>query len=154
PATLRAFLPALVALLAFAPAALAQIGGSNITREDVEIAPFIGYRTGGSLSGELDGTPPDFSIESGTSYGRTVDLTLHGGTFKLELLYSRQSTEIADAGLARPGGLDLNVEYMMGGLLQEVGNEKSRFFVSVLAGATRLVPTGFDSTTKFSLSLG
>ena len=147
-------IPPLLVFLALSPAAFAQGGTPNITQESVEFAPFIGFRTGGGLTGQLAGTPRDFSIESGTSYGGTVDLNLHGGNFKLELLYSRQSTEIADAVLFRPGGLDLNVEYLMGGLLQEVGNEKSRFFVSLLAGATRLAPRDFDSTTKFSLSLG
>lgn len=139
--------------LAFAPAALAQ-GGGNITQESVEIAPFAGYRTGGSLSGSLDGTVQDFGVESGASYGGTVDFNLHQGNFKLELLYSRQSTTVEGAIPLVPGGLDLNVEYLMGGLLQEVGSAKSRFFVSVLAGGTRLAPRFFDAETKFSLSLG
>ena len=126
----------------------------NITQESVEIAPFGGYRTGGSLSGELDGTLQDFGIQSGASYGGTIDFNLHQGNFKLELLYSRQSTRVEGAIPLVPGGLDLNVEYLMGGLLQEVGSPKSRFFVSVLAGGTRLAPRAFESETKFSLSLG
>jgi len=142
------------ALLALAPAALAQVGSTNITQESFEIAPFVGIRTGGGLSGQLDGTPRDFSIQSGTSYGGTLDFNLNRGNFKLEVLYSRQSTKIEEAVLLVPGGLDLNVEYLQGGVLQEVGSEKSRFFVSVLAGATRFAPRGFDSETKFSLSLG
>ena len=93
-------------------------------------------------------------IQSGTSYGGTLDFNLHRGNFKIEVLYSRQSTEIEEAVLLVPGGLDLNVEYLQGGVIQEVGSEKSRFFVSVLAGATRFAPQGFDSETKFSLSLG
>ena len=144
----------ILALLAVAPAALAQVGTVNITQESVEIAPFVGIRTGGSLSGQLDGTPRDFAIESGTSYGGTLDFNLHRGNFKIEALYSRQSTKIEEAVLLVPGGLDLNVEYLQGGVIQEVGSEKSRFFVSVLAGATRFAPLGFDAETKFSLSLG
>ncbi|HEY6547088.1 MAG TPA: outer membrane beta-barrel protein [Vicinamibacteria bacterium] len=145
----------LPALLALAPAAaLAQVGTTNITQESVEIAPFVGIRTGGSLSGQLDGTARDFAIESGTSYGGTLDFNLHRGNFKFEVLYSRQSTQIEQAVQLVPGAPDLNVEYLQGGVLQEVGNEKSRFFVSVLAGATRFAPQGFDSETKFSLSLG
>jgi hypothetical protein len=141
-------------LLALAPAALAQSGAGNITQESVEIAPFGGYRTGGSLGGELDGTRQDFGIQGGASYGGTVDFNLHQGNFKLELLYSRQSTQVEGAIPVVPGGLDLNVEYLMGGLLQEVGSTKSRFFISLLAGATRLAPRAFEADTKFSLSLG
>ena len=114
----------------------------------------MGFRTGGSLSGQLDGTPRDFAIQSGTSYGGTLDFNLNQSNFKIELLYSRQSTEVEEAGLLVPGGLDLNVEYLQGGILQEVGSVKSRFYVTVLAGATRFAPRGFDSETKFSLSLG
>ena len=110
-------------LLALAPAALAQ-SGSNITQESIEIAPFGGYRTGGSLSGQLDGTLQDFGIQSGASYGGTIDFNLHSGNFKLELLYSRQSTQVEGAIPSVPGGLDLNVEYLMGGLLQEVGTHE------------------------------
>ncbi len=140
-------------LFALAPAALAQ-STSNITQESVEITPFVGIRTGGSLSGELDGTARDLEIEGGTSYGGILDFNLHKNNFKLEVLYSRQSTKIDQAGLLVPGGLDLNVEYLQGGVLQEVGNEKSRYYLAVLAGATRFAPRGLDSEMKFSLSLG
>ena len=140
-------------LLALAPAALAQSGG-NITQESIELAPFGGYRTGGSVSGELDGTLQDFGIQSGASYGGTIDFNLHSGNFKLELLYSRQSTQVEGVIPFVPGGRDLNVEYLMGGLLQEVGTTKSRFFISLLGGGTRLSPRAFESDTKFSLSLG
>ncbi len=138
--------------LALVVPALAQ-GPDNITRENVEISPFVGWRTGGGLSGDLDGTIREFGIESGPSYGGTLDFNLHKANLKLEVLYSRHSTELDTAGLL-PGGAPLDVEYLQGGLLQETGSEKSRFFISALAGATRFSPRSFDSVTKFSLSLG
>jgi hypothetical protein len=140
------------ALLGCVVPALAQ-GAANITQESVEITPFGGIRTGGGLTGELDGTARDFSIESGAAYGGTVDVNLHKGNFKLELLYSHQGTQLETAGLL-PGGARLNVDVLQAGILQETGRPKSRFFVSFLLGATRFDPKPYDSLTKFSLSIG
>jgi hypothetical protein len=139
-------------ILAFVAPAVAR-GQDNITHENVEITPFAGWRTGGGLSGDLDGTLREFGIKNGASYGGTLDLNLHRANLKLEVLYSRHSTELETAGLL-PGGAPLTVEYLQGGLLQETGNEHRRFFISALAGATKYAPRGFDSVTKFSMSLG
>ena len=144
----------MAARLGCAAPALAQDATPNITHESVEIIPFGGARTGGGVTGELDGASREFGFGSGASYGGVLDFNLHKNNFKLELLYSRQRTEIESANLLVRDGLKLNIEYLQGGLLQEVGSEKSRFYVSVLLGASRFSPEGFDSETKFSLSLG
>jgi len=138
--------------LAFVAPALAQ-SHVNITQENIEITPFGGWRTGGGLTGDLDGTNRSFSIESGGIYGGALDINLHRANLKLEVLYSHQGTELDTAGLLL-GGAPLDVDYLQGGLLQETGDEHRRFFLSLLAGATKFNPRGFDSVTKFSLSLG
>jgi hypothetical protein len=141
-------------LLGLALPSFAQNAPGDITHENVELMPFYGFRTGGGLSGELDGTARDFSIKSSSSYGGAIDFNLHSGNFKIEALYSRQSTEIESAGLIVPNGVHLHVEYLQAGILQEAGSEKGRFYVSVLLGATRFAPDGFDSATRFSTSIG
>jgi hypothetical protein len=133
---------------------LAQNYSGNISEENVELMPFIGYRTGGSLSGQVEQTFREFGIKGNASYGGVIDFNLHSGNFKIEALYSRQSTEIEGAGLLVPNGLDIDVEYLQGGILQESGSERGRFYISALLGATRFSPAGFDSVTKFSTSLG
>jgi hypothetical protein len=133
---------------------LAQNASGNISNENVELVPFIGYRTGGSLSGHVENTVRDFGIKNATSYGGVIDVSLHQGNFKIEGLYSRQTTEIESAGLLVPNGLNLSVEYLQAGILQESGSERGRFYISVLLGATRFNPVGYDSETKFSTSIG
>jgi len=146
--------PWLIALWGLAAPALAQSGTADITRENIEIMPFGGWRTGGGLAGELAGTGLNLGLKSGASYGGAVDFNLHGGNFKIEALYSRQSTELESGSGLVPAGLGLNVEYLQAGLLQETGSEKGRFYISALLGATRFDPEGFQSETKFSLSVG
>jgi hypothetical protein len=141
-------------LLGLAAPALAQSDTTNITQENVEIMPFAGWRTGGGLTGDFYGTTHDFGIQSAASYGGALDFNLHGGNFKIEVLYSRQSTNLSSVGFVLPNDYPLTVEYLQAGLLQETGSEKSRFYVSVLLGATRFAPQGYDSVTKFSASLG
>ena len=103
-----------VGSLALASPSLAQNFNGNISNENVELIPFIGYRTGGSLSGQVENTVRDFGIKSDASYGGVIDVSLHQGNFKLEALYSRQSTEINGAGLLVPSGLNVDVEYLQG----------------------------------------
>ena len=147
------FVMALGSLVLASPS-LAQSAAGNISNENVELMPFVGYRTGGGLSGQVENTVRDFGIKNSTSYGGVIDVSLHQGNFKIEALYSRQTTEIEGAGLLVPNGLDLSVEYLQAGILQESGSERGRFYISVLLGATRFNPVGYDSATKFSTSLG
>jgi hypothetical protein len=143
-----------VGSLALASPSLAQNFNGNISNETVELMPFVGYRTGGSLSGQFENTVRDFGIKGNTSYGGVIDVNLHQNNLKIEALYSRQTTDIEGAGLLVPNGLDIGVEYLQGGILQESGSERGRFYISALLGATRFTPRGFDSATKFSTSLG
>jgi hypothetical protein len=133
--------------------ALAQ-DPDDITRENVELAPFAGYRTGGGLTGGLDDALSDLAIQNGASYGVTVDFNLHKANFKFELRYSHHGTQLDTAGFLPASSAPLDVDYLHAGFLQETGSPKSRFFVSVLTGVTRFAPRGFDPVRKFSISLG
>jgi len=142
-------------VLGVAGPARAQVGSNDITREKVELTPFYGYRTGGGFSAQVGDQTLSFGLESDASYGGIVDFNLHKDNFKFEVLYSRQQTRVSTDRLLEPGSsLPLNVEYLLAGLSQEVGNPKGRFFVSALIGASRFSPQGFDSVTKFAGALG
>jgi hypothetical protein len=151
---IRTLFVAVVGTLGLAGSSLAQNFNGNISNENVEIMPFIGYRTGGSLNGQVEDTVRAFGIKGSTSYGGVIDVNLHQSNLKLEALYSRQTTDIEGAGVLVPNGLDISVEYLQGGISQESGSERGRFYISALVGATRFDPRGYDSVTKFSGSLG
>lgn len=145
---LALLVPAL--LLATLPAA-GQGGPPDITRENVELIGFGGYRTGGSL---VDGDQELLQLDAGGSYGGAIDFNLHKANFKLEALYSHTGSSIGFDRLVPASTIDLSIDYIQAGILQETGSERSRFYASALLGATLFRPTGFDSVTKFSFSIG
>jgi hypothetical protein len=133
----------LAALCLAAPEARAQ---------SVQIAPFAGYQFGGSFHSPV--LLRDFDLESGLSYGGTLDIGI-SEHFRVEMLYSRQETKLEgnlDGGI-RP---DVNVERYMGGIQEEKGEGPSKFFGTFLLGVTRFVPglPGFDSKSRFALGVG
>jgi hypothetical protein len=146
----RLALGASALILAALPAA-GQGGPPDITRENVEFVGFAGFRTGGSLANNADEL---LELDGGTSYGGVIDVNLHKGNFKLEALYSHNQSGIKLDQFVSGSSLDIAIDYIQAGILQETGNEKTRFYASVLLGATLFRPTAFDSVTKFSFSVG
>lgn len=144
--------------LALALAALAAPALADGTYR-FELTPQVQYRFGGTLSGEDNAIADvDLDINDGEAFGVTFDIPL-SSNLQLELLASRQSTELRfDQGLF--GGnadvADIDLTYLHAGLLVQGGNrEVSPFFVAS-AGATVLDPNvpGADNETRFSVSLG
>jgi hypothetical protein len=122
---------------------------ADVRAQTVEVAPFVGLGFGGSLmSPALDEA---FSIKSGMTYGVTVDLPI-APMWRFEVLYSRQESRIdgADARVS----LGLDVERYMVGVQEEKAWSDVRFIGTFLAGATRFVPSGYDSEFWFSVALG
>lgn len=146
------FILACALTLSATPRAAAQSASQLLGDEKIELTPFIGFRTGGGFT--VGDSGAGFDIGDSTSYGGLVDFNLNKNNFKLELLYSHQSSDVDTKGLIPIELSDLTVDYYQAGALQEVGDPKSRLFVSVLLGATRFAPASFDSTTKFSASIG
>lgn len=138
------------ATLAAQPAA-AQVGRGDLGQEDVEIMPFGGYRTGGTL---VDGNDEFAEIEGGASYGGALDFNLHKGNFKIEALYSHNAASVGLGSFFPGERLGVAIDYIQGGILQETGSERTRFYVSALLGTTMFRPEGFDSVYKFSFSIG
>ena len=120
---------------------------ADVRAQTVEVAPFVGLGFGGSLESPALGEA--FSIKSGMTYGVTVDLPIVP-LWRFELLYSRQESRIAGAGVS----LELDVERYMAGVQEEKVWNDVRFIGTFLTGATRFVPSGYDSEFSFSLALG
>jgi len=133
-----------------APDAMAQ--GRSSDPPTIQIAPFVGYQFGGSIFSDTFNRK--FSFESGLNWGGSVDVAI-GETWRFEVYYSRQDTDLRSAGLAE-AAFDLKVERLMVGFQEEKGAGSVKFFGTILLGATRYTPGDgtLSSDTRFSAGLG
>jgi hypothetical protein len=128
--------PALQLVLLSAPATWAG---------DVEVSPFVGMQYGGSLSSP---SGHEVAIDVGLQYGATLDVGI-AGRWSIELLVSRQETELA--GAPRVG---LAIERYLAGVREEKEVGRFRFLGVFLLGLTRFVPDGRDADERFTGALG
>ena len=138
----------------FAALALVPLTASA-DRARFEVAPFGGYRIGGSFDvedeqgNELRST--DFKEHA--SYGLGLALYRDPNGF-YELLYSRQETELEDSD-PEIDGADITIEYyQFGGTLIFDYEPWLRPYLSLTFGLTRFDANSFGSEYKFSGSLG
>ena len=139
----------LLALAAVAPQARAE-------GPAFEITPFGGYRIGGQFETRATETVPsqDIDLDEGGSWG--VDLGLYRDSSSFyELLYSTSSTGL-DTNDPFYADLDVKTEYIhVGGTLLFADERWWAPWFSFTAGATRFsAGGGYDSDTKFSVSMG
>lgn len=115
-----------------------------------QVAPFGGFRMGGSL--EDAGTGEGRDIEEAASFGVALELRYGREDRWWQLWYSRQGSEIRSPD----GALDLDVEYLhLGGTVPINDEGRVRSYLSAGIGATRLTPgSGLDDSVEFSGSLG
>ena len=115
------------------------------------IAPFAGYRAGGSFSDVTTGE--ELKLGESQNYGVVVDiLTQPDG--EIELLWSRQRPELDTGAGTTP--FSLRVDYFhVGGTYLFPTDVVKPFFVATI-GATRFDPEaeGYDSETRFSFGFG
>jgi len=123
-------------------------GVSALAAEKVELAPFAGLGYGGSFY-SASGRPA--YIGADVAYGATLNLAI-ADNWRVEALYSRQPTDVTQGG---GPGFDLTVERYMAGIVEEKGEEPTRFFGSFLLGATRFDPGfgGYHSDVRFTAAL-
>lgn len=116
---------------------------------DFEITPFVGYRFGGQF--EDPTTTDSVDVKEAASFGLAVDVGYAPGK-AIQVLYSRQSTEMEDAA----PGLDVDVEYIhIGGVGTFPSDTEFLPYLVGSIGATRFSPSGaLDDETQFSASLG
>jgi hypothetical protein len=128
-------------------AALWAVSAGGAGGQTVEVAPFAGFQFGGSVR-----SPAGTKVSLGATpvFGGTVNHRVSDG-WRVELLYSRQATELGDGLTA----FDVTVERYLAGVVEERGEGRSRFFGVGLAGATRFVPglSGYGSEVFFTLGL-
>jgi len=150
--TLSAAAALLVLLIANSPA-LAQMPPPET---QFEITPFIGYQFGGDFIdrwGDDDTISAD--INDSSNYGLMLNIGVFEG-FQIELMYSRQDTELV-SGRRPPVGwvdTDMTVEYYHAGALFQWKFDKVVPYVAGSMGATRFAPDRLGSDTRFSWSAG
>jgi hypothetical protein len=133
-------------------AALPAGAGELLGRERAEITPFFGYRVGGQFNGVIDAVEHPF--DGASSYGALADVNLFRDNYKVEVLWSHQTTgfdRVVDGQKARQR---LQIDHFQAGVMQEVGTERARFAVSALVGGTRFAAPGLESEARFSGSVG
>ncbi len=122
-----------------------------------EITPFVGARAGGSFDVEdaVTGNSSSVDLGSGTSFGVDLGLYQNENGF-YELLYSTQESSL-DSGDLALGDIDVRVDYLQfGGTAFFDQGQRWLPYLSLTLGAARFEPQqgGYDSETKFAMSLG
>jgi Outer membrane protein beta-barrel domain len=125
-----------------------------------ELAPFLGYRYGGTLYGDQTGFLEDLETESNPNFGVNFAIPVGDQGFKLELMANKQDTHLtAGGGLFSSNDrvADIGVTYYHAGLLVPFARSRSAtpYFV-VSAGITNLDPDipGTSDDNRFSVSGG
>ena len=126
--------------------------GELLGKERVELTPFFGYRIGGHFDGVLE--PIHYPFDGAKSYGGLIDVNLNRDNYKFEMLWSHQKTGLERAFDGDPIRTPLQIDHFQAGIMQEVGNDRSRLAVSALFGGTRFATPTLGSETRFSGSIG
>ncbi len=111
----------------------------------VQVSGFAGFQFGGAVY-DLGGRRASFG--TGLAYGGTVDVRF-AESWSVEVLYSRQTTELA-------GPIDATIERYMAGVVEEHDHGRTKVFGVALMGATRFVPgfSGYGQSALFTLGVG
>lgn len=139
-------------ILALAVLVISVCGPLLAGDEKIELTPFIGYRFGGEF--ENYSTRQEYSLASAESYGFTFDFPTSDET-KIELLVSRQPTDIKTSGDLGTQRISVDMTYyQVGALYQPSDDEKVQPFVGATIGATHMKPDYPDtnSETEFSMT--
>jgi len=142
----------LIASALFVPTMAEAQGFGQDDPPTIQIAPFAGYQFGGSLRSDL--LERKLSFAGGLSLGGTIDIAI-SHSWRLELYYSRQDTELEAGGSDIPV-FDVRVERYMVGFMEEKGEGSVKYFGVLLLGATRFVPGdgNLSSDTRLAGGLG
>jgi len=136
-------------LCAAAPLAHAQGRGS------VEIAPFIGYRFGGSVTDYYYGQ--SHSINASQSEGLIVSVPIRYAD-SVELLFSRQSTNVDVGSITGTKRYPLTIDYWMLGSVHEFTAQSERVhpFLAAYLGIADLSTSqgSITSASRFSAAIG
>ncbi len=142
---LAAILLCLVAGRAAAQSAASRQEALEPQGRQVQVSAFGGFQFGGAVY-DLGGRRASFG--TGFAYGGTVDVRF-AESWSVEVLYSRQTTELA-------GPVDATIERYMAGVVEEHDHGRTKFFGVALMGATRFVPgfSGYGQSALFTIGVG
>jgi hypothetical protein len=124
-------------------------------RSTVEIAPFVGYRFGGSVGDTYSAA--SYGFDAATSAGLTVSVPV-GKTTAVAFLFSRQNTGVDVAGFPEPTRYDLTIDHWMLGAAGEFPGHGGSVhpFIEAYLGVTQIQTRNSysDSSTYFSAAVG
>lgn len=108
----------------------------------VEVVPFGGYRLGGSGAAGSASTPVVYDANGGASFGVLVDVPYGPPKdgLKFEALFSRERSWIKvqpGSPLDPPVRVDVSVDHLMLGGVQELDETPGRAFIGALFGLSR-----------------
>ena len=134
----------------------------NYRRDNtVDLTPFAGYTWGGTIfERESNLFRTDADVASNPNVGISLGIPVGDNGMKLELLATRQSSELeAGGGLFDPGATlaDIDVTYLHAGVLFPFApNRTATPFVVVSAGIANVDPdvAGVQAENRFSMSAG
>jgi hypothetical protein len=128
---------------------------------EVELTPVAGYRMGGEfdVNNRTDNEDRRVDLEDSVSQGLLLNVDLSEPGKQLEFYLGRQETTARSSeGLLTPTrtSVDLTITQLQFGGLYFPGGTTTGWFVSGVAGVTRLdpKPSGLDTHHRASLSLG
>lgn len=129
---------------------LLLLAGTTPLVAEVELTPLVGFQLGGGF----ETREGDLIVDPAANLGLVASVrTRHDGL--VELLYSRQSTTLELEGVLGSGDLfDLTVEYYHFGGLWEIETDRSRPFLGLTVGGTRLAPDVPDVDAEWAFSAG
>ena len=146
-------LSALVAMLLVATAATSAAQG-------IEVAPFGGYRVGGSAAAGSPYEAVVYDANGGVSFGAIVDVPYGPPRdgLKFEALFSHERSwiEVQGPSLFDPKTrVDISVDHLMLGGVQELDTAPGRAFIGGLFGLSRYAAPGeVDVRLTIGLSAG
>ena len=147
--------PALLTLAS--PSVQAQLSKRG-TSEPVgwELAPFAGFRFGGSFSIATDPEQQveddrDVDVDNAPAYGLLLEFP-SGHQTQWQFMYSHQSTEFDFDSPDFGGKADIDIDYLHFGGTYVMDGNKVRPYVGVSLGVSQFRPDGsdFDDETEFS----
>ncbi|HSP16948.1 MAG TPA: outer membrane beta-barrel protein [Thermoanaerobaculia bacterium] len=127
-----------------------------------ELTPFVGYTWGGTIYSDVtDLFGEDVQSSSAANYGINFGIPLGNTPLKLDLMVSRQDTDLTSSG----GGLfqpdtrvaNFHVTYYHGGLMIPFNQSRSATpYVIISAGVANLDPSisGVSPSNRFSAAAG
>jgi len=125
--------------------------------QGIEVVPFGGYRIGTSGSAGNPYTPIVYDAGGGVSFGALVDIPYGPPSdgLKFEALFSRERSwiEVQGPSLFDPKvRVDLTIDHMMLGGVQELDTAPGRAFIGGLFGISRYAAPG-EVDVRFTIGL-